>query len=72
MSEQHEMSDDVRREFNNMLMQPWDDALDRFFDSVETYMGMYGLTVEQVEAALNHGYGDTVADYWVQWIEDQQ
>lgn len=53
--------------FANRVLGDWDSAINRFFDAVDRKRG--DLTVDQVRESLDIGYGDEIADAWVQWME---
>ncbi len=55
--------------FANHLVIDWDEAMDKFFQAVAKKQAARDLTDSDVEAALQLGYGDEVAEAWQEWAE---
>lgn len=63
------MSDEAKRTaFANALVHDFDRVMHDFFEDVDRKRTTAGLTDDEVEAALNTGYGDVVADAWHEWV----
>lgn len=54
--------------FANQVLGDWDAAMHQFFTKVEKRMVELNLTPADVETALGLGYGEGVADSWVEWV----
>lgn len=55
--------------FANAVLPDYEEAMDRFFDKVQTKALSEGLTDAEVVAALTRGYGYEVSEAWTDWIE---
>ncbi len=54
--------------FANRVLPDWESAIHRFFEEIDRKREDDGLTDDEVERALDIGYGSAVADAWRDWI----
>lgn len=57
--------------FANHVLPDWEAAMDDFYTAVERKMRARDLTTSEVMAALTRGYGDEIADGWVDWMDEE-
>ncbi len=53
--------------FANAMLPAWEEAMDGFFTRCDNRRRGLGLSDAEVETALGRGYGEDVADAWVEW-----